>query len=71
MRERKTTLKYYWKNSKTGEGNKQNHPGVKNGKRNNEESTRMTTLEIENLGKSPGVTDVRITNMKKEIVDII
>ena len=31
----------------------------------------MTTLEIENLGKSPGVTDVRITNMKKEIEDII
>lgn len=51
--------------------NKHNHPGVKKGNRNNKESTRKTTLKLENLRKRPGVTDVRITNSIKEIEDII
>jgi len=29
-------------------------------------SQRETTLEIENLGKRPGVTDARISNRKQE-----
>jgi len=31
---------------------------------------RKTTLEMENLGKRPGVIDVSVTNRVKEIEDI-
>ena len=34
-----------------GKGIEQNYPEYKNGSRNNKESQRETTLEIENLGK--------------------
>jgi hypothetical protein len=45
-----------------GKGIEQNYPEYKNGSRNNKESQRETTLEIENLGKRSGVINASITN---------
>jgi hypothetical protein len=40
---------------------------TKQNKQTNKKSQRETTLEIENLGKRPGVIDVSITNRIQEI----
>jgi hypothetical protein len=55
------------KHNQTGERIEQNHPGFKNGSRNNKEITMKTTLEIENLGKRSGGIDASITNRIQEI----
>ena len=55
------------KNNQTGEGNEQNHPGFKNGNRNNKEAQRETTLEIEYLKKRSGFIDASITHKIQEI----
>ena len=60
------SLKKNRKTHPTGNGNEQNHPGSKNGNRNNKEIKRETTLELENLGKGSGVIDASITNRIQE-----
>jgi hypothetical protein len=44
----------------------QNHPGSKNGSRNNKDITKGETLEIENLGKKSEDIDASITNRIQE-----
>jgi len=55
------------KHNQTGEVIEQNHPGFKNGSRNNKESTKGDNSGIENLGKRSGVIDTSITNRTQKI----
>ena len=44
---------------------KQNHPGLKMDMETIKKSQRVSTLEIENLGKRPGLIDTSITSRIK------
>ncbi len=52
-------------------GLNKNHPGSKNGSRNNQEITKGDNLEIENLGKKIRNIDESISNRIQEIEERI
>jgi hypothetical protein len=59
------------KKNQTGEGIEQNHPGFKNGNRNNKEITKGDNPGDRKLGKRPRVIDASITNRIQEIEERI
>jgi hypothetical protein len=65
--EKKNPLKSYRKTLQTGKRIEYNHPGYKNGIRNNKKSQRETTLEIEILGKNSGNIDASSSNIIQEM----
>jgi hypothetical protein len=67
----KSLKKITGKHNQTGEGIEQNHPGSKNGNRNNKEITKGNNSGDINLGKRSGVIDASITNRIQEIEERI